>query len=127
MKHIIKGAMLALVVALAMTGQDEPRKTICGIDKQNPTANIDLIQVSCVNYDELRERLPDAGWTKHGWHTQVLIHVRAGNTAYVSVDGGKTYARQPITQDAWGRLVALVEVAGAHWTDVQVRAVNEIE
>jgi hypothetical protein len=113
-----------------MRAQDQtPPKnaSICGMDSKHSKPNLDLIQVSCLDYDYLRKHMPGAGWTQSGWHTQVLIHARAGTVAYVSVDGGKTYARQPITQDAWGRLVALVEVPGAHWTDVQVKVVNEIE
>lgn len=103
-------------------------ESACGMDRQQATPNIDLIHVACVDYDALRVRMPEVAWTSEGWATQVLIHVRAGTVAYISVDNGKTYQRQPLTLDAWGRLIALVEFKGlAAAKDIVVRVADERE
>jgi hypothetical protein len=74
--NTLKGIAFAFVVALvlAVVGQAQaqhgPTKsvfvagaaqagpTICGKDDRNPTANIDLIQVSCIDYDRLKAQAP---------------------------------------------------------------------
>lgn len=103
-------------------------ESACGMDRQHATPNIDLIQVSCIDYDAMRANMPEVAWTADGWATQVLVHVRAGTVAYISVDKGKTYQRKPLTLDAWGRLVALVEFKGlAAAKDIVVRVADERE
>lgn len=103
-------------------------ESACGMDRQQATPNIDLIQVSCLDYDYLRAKMPEVAWISEGWATQVLIHVRLGTVAYISVDNGKTYQRQQLSLDAWGRLVALVEFKGlAAAKDIVVRVADERE
>jgi len=103
-------------------------ESACGMDRQQATPNIDLIQVSCLDYDYLRAKMPEVAWISEGWATQVLIHVRLGTVAYISVDNGKTYQRQQLSLDAWGRLVSLVEFKGlAAAKDIVVRVVDERE
>ena len=99
-------------------------QSICGIDKQNPTANIDLIQVSCVDYDRLRELAPQYPWPA-GKVTQVLLHVHEGDAVRVTVDGVAKFA--DLSTDAWGRRVALVVFDGVEHTEVSVRVYRAVE
>ena len=112
-----------LLAIAALRGQDAP-KSICGMDNQNPTANIDLVQVSCVDYDRLRELAPQHPWPT-GRVTQVLVHVREGDAVKITVGGVATFAE--LIKDAWGRLIALVQFDGADHTDVTVKVYRAIE
>jgi len=103
-------------------------ESACGMDRQQATPNIDLIQVSCLDYDSMRANMPEVAWTSEGWATQVLIHVRLGTVAYISVDGGKTYKRAPLRLDSWSRPHALIEFKGlAAAKDIVVRVADERE
>ena len=116
---------LLLAGACVARGQDAP-KSICGTDDRNPTANIDLIQVSCIDFDRLRELAPQHPWPV-GKVTQVLVHARAGSRVYISVDGGNTYRRQSLVRDSWGRLIALMQFEGADYTQLDVDVVPAVE
>ena len=125
MTHAIKGAALAFVAALCMTlAAQEPKPSICGLDKQNPTANIDLVQVSCVDYDRLRELQPSAPWPK-GQVTQVLVHVREGDAVKITVGGVAQFAE--LVRDSEGRLIALVQFDGAGHTSVDVKVYKAVD
>jgi hypothetical protein len=124
MKHIIKGAMLALVVALAMTGQDEPRKTICGLNQQDASPNVALLQVSCVDFDALRAASPSLPWPS-GKRTQVLIHARAGEAIKVTIGGVVQLAN--LTPHADGNLHAMVQFDGIEATDLDVKILTELK
>lgn len=118
--HRGRGAALALAFALAMSAQ-EPPKSLCGTDKPQYTANIDLLQISCVDYEALRERAPEVPWPA-GKKTQVLVHVRAGDFVRIAVGGKVEFA--DLTKDAWGRLVAIVQFDGADHTAVDIKVLN---
>ncbi len=47
-------------------------ESICGKDDRSPTPNVDLIQVSCIDFDRLRAQAPDFRWPV-GKVTQVLV------------------------------------------------------
>ena len=66
-------------------------ESICGRDDRNPTANIDLIQVSCIDYDRLKAQAPDFPWPV-GRVTQVLVHISEGDAVRVTVDGAQKFA-----------------------------------
>ena len=119
MTHIIKGAALAFVVALALAADP-----ICGKDDRNPAPNIDLIQVSCIDWDAMRRVAPDYPWPA-GKQTQVLVHVREGDAVRVTVDKVSKFA--DLLRDAWGRLVALVLFDGVGHESVEVRAYRAVE
>jgi len=99
-------------------------ESICGIDKQNATANIDLVQVSCVDYDRLRAQAPQFPWPT-GRVTQVLVHIREGDAVRVTVDGVAKFA--DLIRDAWGRLIALVQFDGVDHAAVAVKVYRAVE
>ena len=114
---------LLLAGACVARGQDAP-KSICGTDDRNTTANIDLIQVSCIDFDRLRAQAPDFPWPV-GKVTQVLVHIREGDAVRVTVDGVQKFA--DLIRDAWGRLIALVQFDGAEHTAVAVKVYRVVE
>ena len=140
--NTLKGIAFAFVVALvlAVVGQAQaqhgPTKsvfvagaaqagpTICGKDDRNPTANIDLIQVSCIDYDRLKAQAPDFPWPV-GRVTQVLVHISEGDAVRVTVDGVKKFA--DLIRDAWGRLIALVQFDGVDYKSVAVKVYRAVE
>ena len=93
-------------------------ESICGRDDINPTPNIDLIQVSCIDYDRLREQAPQHPWPV-GKVTQVLVHIREGDAVRVTVDGVAKFA--DLIRDAWGRLIALIQFDGVDYKAVSVK------
>lgn len=97
--------------------------TICGID-QASGGNLALVKVACVDYDRLRELSPGAPWPT-GKVTQVLVHVRAGDSVRVTVDGVAKFA--DLSRDAWGRLVALVQFDGVEHAAVAVKVYRAVE
>lgn len=99
-------------------------ESICGTDNRNPTANIDLIQVSCVDFDRLKAQAPDFPWPT-GRVTQVLVHVREGDTVRVTVDGVAKLT--DLVRDAWGRLIALIQFDGVDYQSVKVRVYRAVE
>lgn len=114
-----------LLAIAALRGQEVPKPVnICGLDQRTPNANLQLIQVSCIDFDRLRALAPGYLWPV-GRVTQVLIHAREGHRVYVSVDGGKTYRRQQMVRDAEGRYIALLQYDGAEYSSVDVDVVPE--
>ena len=114
-----------LLAIAALRGQEAPKPAnICGLDQRAPAANLQLIQVSCIDFDRLRALAPGYPWPV-GRVTQVLIHARAGDRVYVSVDGGKSYRRQQMVRDAEGRYIALLQYEGAEYSSVDVDVVPE--
>ena len=99
-------------------------ESICGKDDRNPNANVDLVQVSCIDYDRLRAVAPQHPWPV-GKVTQVLVHVREGDAVRVTVDGVAKFA--DLSRDAWGRLIALVQFDGVEHTAVSVRVYRAVE
>lgn len=99
-------------------------ESICGRDDRNPTPNVDLVQVSCVDFDRLRAQVPDFPWPV-GKVTQVLVHIREGDAVRVTVDGVARFA--DISTDAWGRRVAMVVFDGVEHTEVSVRVYRAAE
>jgi hypothetical protein len=99
-------------------------ESICGKTEQNPTAHIELIQVSCVDFDRLRAVAPGYPWPA-GRVTQVLVHVRDGDAVRVTVDGVVKFA--DLVRDAWGRLVALVQFGGMDHEAVAVRVYRAVD
>jgi hypothetical protein len=114
---------LLLAGACVARGQ-EPPKTICGTDNRNPTPNVDLIQVSCIDFDRLRAQAPDFRWPV-GKVTQVLVHIREGDAVRVTVDGVQKFA--DLIRDAWGRLIALVQFDGTDYKAVTVKVYRAVE
>lgn len=112
-----------LLAIAALRGQDAP-KSICGMDNKNPTANIDLVQVSCVDYDRLRELAPQHPWPT-GKVTQVLVHVREGDAVKITVGGVAKFSE--LIKDAWGRSIALIQFDGAEHLSVNVKVYRAIE
>ena len=110
----------AIVLAIAALRGE----SICGKDDRNPTANIDLVQVSCIDFDRLRELAPQHPWPV-GKVTQVLLHVREGDAVRVTVDGAQKFA--DLIHDAWGRLIALVQFDGVEHTAVDVKVYRAVE
>ena len=99
-------------------------ESICGKDDRNPTANVDLVQVSCIDFDRLRELAPQHPWPV-GRVTQVLVHIREGDAVRVTVDGVQKFA--DLIRDAWGRLIALVQFDGVEHAEVSVRVYRAVE
>lgn len=93
-------------------------ESICGKDDRSPTPNVDLIQVSCIDFDRLRAQAPDFRWPV-GKVTQVLVHIREGDAVRVTVDGVQKFA--DLIRDAWGRLIALVQFDGTDYKAVTVK------
>jgi hypothetical protein len=114
---------LLLAGACVARGQDAP-KSICGIDDRNPTANIDLIQVSCIDFDRLKAQAPDFPWPT-GRVTQVLVHVREGDAVKITV--GTVSKLAELLRDSWGRLIALIQFDGVEHTTVDVKVYRAIE
>lgn len=99
--------------------------TICGTDNRNPSPNIDLIQVSCIDYERLRAQAPQFPWPV-GKVTQVLVHVKEGDAVRITVDGVEKFA--PIVADpAFNRRLALVQFDGVDYTAVRVRVYRAVE
>lgn len=121
----LKFAPILLLAIAALQGQDTTKLVnICGLDQRTPNANLQLIQVSCIDFDRLRSLAPGAPWPV-GRVTQVLIHARAGDRVYVSVDGGKTFRKQQMVRDAEGRMIALLQYEGAEYSSVEVDVAPE--
>ena len=112
-----------LLAIAALRGQHAP-KSICGMDNQNPTACIDLVQVSCIDYDRLRELSPQHPWPV-GKVTQVLVHVRQGDAVKITVGGVAKFAE--LVNHAWGRLIALIQFDGVEHTSVDVKVYRAVE
>lgn len=110
----------ALLLAIAALRGE----SICGTDNRNPSPNIDLIQVSCVDYDRLRAQAPQFPWPV-GKVAQVLVHIREGDAVRVTVDGVAKWAE--LLRDAWGRLIALVQFDGVDYQVVKVRVYRAVE
>jgi len=101
-----------------------PPATICGTDNRNPSPNIDLIQVSCIDFDRLKAQAPEFPWPR-GKVTQVLVHVREGDAVRVTVDGVVQFAN--LIRDQWGRLIALVQFDGVEYRAVAVKVYRAVE
>jgi hypothetical protein len=99
-------------------------ESICGRDDRNPSANIDLIQVSCIDYDRLRSVAPEYPWPT-GKVTQVLLHIREGDAVRVTVDGVEKFAE--LATDAWGRRVSIVVFDGVEHTAVSVKVYRAVD
>lgn len=110
----------ALLLAIAALRGE----SICGKDDRNPTANIDLVQVSCIDYGKLKAQAPEFPWPA-GKVTQVLVHVREGDAVRVTVDGVAQFA--DLVRDAWGRLIALVVFDGVDHEAVAVKVYRAVE
>jgi hypothetical protein len=108
-----------LLAVVALRGE-----SICGTDDRNPTPNIDLVQVSCIDFDRLRAQAPDFPWPV-GKVTQVLVHIREGDAVRVTVDGVQKFA--DLIRDAWGRLIALVQFDGVGYKAVAVKVYRAVE
>jgi hypothetical protein len=108
-----------LLAVVALRGE-----SICGKDDRNPTPNVDLIQVSCIDYDRLREQAPQWPWPT-GRVTQVLVHVRDGDAVRVTVDRVQKFS--DLIRDAWGRLIALVQFDGVGYKAVTVKVYRAVE
>jgi hypothetical protein len=108
-----------LLAVVALRGE-----SICGTDDRNPTPNIDLVQVSCIDFDRLRELAPQHPWPA-GKVTQVLVHIREGDAVRVTVDGVAKFA--DLIRDAWGRLIALVQFDGVGYKAVAVKVYRAVE
>jgi len=98
--------------------------SICGKDDRNPTASIDLVQVSCIDYDRLKAQAPDFPWPT-GRVTQVLVHVREGDAVKITVGGVAKFAE--LIKDAWGRMIALIQFDGADHTSLDVKVYRAVE
>jgi hypothetical protein len=114
--------MVLLLLCGAAYGQ-EPAKSICGMDKQSPGESVELIQVSCVDYEAMRKQLPSVSWPA-GTSTQVLVHVREGDAVRVTVDGESKWV--PLETDSWGRKVAMVSFSGVDHSAVLVKVYREL-
>lgn len=110
----------AIILAIAALRGE----SICGKDDRNPTPNVDLVQVSCIDYDRLREQAPQHPWPV-GKVTQVLVHVREGDAVRVTV--GKVTQFADLVRDAWGRLIALVQFDGVDHTAVAFKVYRAVE
>ena len=75
--------------------------TICG-KYDNPTANIDLVAISCLDYAGLRKIAPEVPWPLKP-QTQVLVHVREGDAVRITV-GDQVQCANLVT-NAEGRLI----------------------
>lgn len=113
-----------LIPALLLAVAALRAESICGIDRQSHSPNIDLLQVACVDYDALRAAAPQYPWPQ-GKVTQVLLHVREGDAVRVTVDGVAKFA--DLSTDAWGRRVALVVFDGVAHTEVSVRVYRAVD
>jgi hypothetical protein len=102
---------------------DQTIPVICGIDSRYPAANIDLIQVGCIDFDRLRAVAPEYPWPP-GKVTQVIVHAKSGDAVRVTVDGVTKWA--DLVRDSYGRLAALVQFDGAEHTAVEVRVFGEL-
>ena len=116
----MKIAVLVLFL-MALRGQDGT--TICGWDNTGYSPNVSLVQVSCVDYDELKKHVPII--TASGKETQVIVHARAGDTVAVTLGGLTKLA--PLTRDSYGRLTAMVQFPGADYTTIGVRVFHEVK
>lgn len=112
---IVTGVLLA---GYCLKGQ-EPAKTICGLNQADPTPNITLIQVACVDYDEIRRVIGGSpiAWPK-GKVTQVLVHVREGFGVDIELDGAWGYSRLVRHQE--GMLHAMVQFDGMEHTSMPI-------
>jgi len=99
-------------------------ESICGKDERNPTANVDLVQVSCIDFDRLKAQAPQFPWPT-GRVTQVLVHIREGDAVRVTVDGAQKFA--DLIRDAWGRLIALIPFDGVSYKSVAVKVCRAVE
>lgn len=113
-----------LIPAILLTISALRGEFICGRDDINPTPDIDLIQVSCVDYDRLRAQAPQFPWPV-GKVTQVLVHIREGDAVRVTVDGVAKFA--DLIRDAWGRLIALIQFDGVGYKSVAVKVYRAVK
>lgn len=98
---------------------------ICGSLKEFITPNIDLIAVSCVDYEALRAVMPDVPWPA-GQRTQVVIHLRRGEAVRVVVDGVVKFA-DAIDDTAYNRRIAKVDFDGTGHKEVSVKVLAEVQ
>lgn len=126
MTHIIKGALLACVVALAITGQDEPRKTICGINLKGPneiSRHTELIQVSCIDWAALAKigALPVPANAPA--QTQILVHAREGDAVIAEVDGWK---QAGVLYERDGLKAGMVVYEGTNFANLRISIQTEL-
>ena len=127
MKRLIAGVTISFLFALCgswIVRAQEPAKTICGTDTVAYTTNIDLLQISCVDYEALRKVAPQVPWPS-GTRTQVLVHIRAGDVVKITVDGESKFS--DVITDAWGRSIAMVQFDGSEHTTVSVKVYSELK
>jgi hypothetical protein len=106
---------------VAGAAQAEP--TICG-KYDNPTAYIDLVVVSCLDYAGLRKIAPNVPWPLKP-QTQVLIHIREGDAVRITVGDQVQYAE--LVTNAEGRRVALVQFEGIGHASFAVKVYREVQ
>lgn len=116
--NTVKGVVLVLFAALGL-----PAEAICGLN-QRGAGNVELMQVSCIDFARLRAVAPEFPWPL-GTRTQVLIHVREGDAVRVTVDGVAKFA--DLFTNAYGRRVALVEFDGIEHSAVSVKVYRAAE
>jgi hypothetical protein len=97
--------------------------TICG-KFDNYTANIDLLLISCLDFDGLRKVAPQVPWPVKP-QTQVLVHVREGDAVKITVGDQVQFA--DLVDDAERRRVALVQFEGIGHTTKTVKVYREVQ
>lgn len=101
---------------------EDPPKTICGKNDKFPAPNLDLVQVSCIDFTALRKVAPEVQWPA-GPVTQVLIHAKRGDIVRVRVNDQEQFGNLLPYPD--GHLVALLQFEGIQHTTVEVKVYTE--
>lgn len=115
---------LALLATTVLAQDPQAIKSVCGIDDVNPTANTTLVQVGCVDYDQMSRNVPGVPWRK-GKQVQVIVHVKIGD--FVLVRYGNFTKRERLQTDQFGRRTALVAFDGDGLAALEIRVFLEVK
>lgn len=110
--------------AIVGAGAAQATPTICGQNVANQTQNIDLLQISCVDFSGLRAVAPGIPWPAKP-KTQVLVHIRDGDAVRVTVGDQVQFA--DLVNDSERRRVAMLQFEGIDHTSVAVKVYREVQ
>jgi hypothetical protein len=113
---IMKRVLLAAFLLAGLRAE-----SLCGKRLSHPQA--DLVQVVCVDWDEIRRIAPGVPFPA-GKRMQFLIHAKAGDAVRVRIGNKAQFA--DLARDAWGRLVALVSFDGIEHEEAEISILSAL-
>ena len=126
----LKVAFLILAITLSLMAQnvmgrrDTAGTSVCGTNAKSPQRGVDLIQVSCLDYDGLRKVAPWVAWPA-GKQTQVLVHGSKPGAVRINLNMGEQWAE--LVKDAYGRWAAMLVFEGTDYDALKVTVYEAVE